>query len=74
MAAARRLLQNLYETEADILPNSKDDLLVIRVHNASRPAANVALTQLFTELNSAKVCYPGTNIKMIYVLASSDTG
>jgi hypothetical protein len=69
MPAARRLLQDLYLTEADILPNVNDKSLTIRVHNASRPAANKALNQLFNELNSTALCYPGTNMKMKYVLA-----
>jgi transposase len=74
MAAARRLLQNLYVTEADILPRPKDNLLHVRVHNASRPAANAALVQLFDELNAAEVCYPGTDMRMTYELVSKDSG
>jgi hypothetical protein len=74
MPAARRLLQDLYVTEADILPNPNDKVLTVRVHNASRPAANKALNRLFNELNSAKLCYPGTNMKMKYVLALSGSG
>ncbi len=74
MPAARRLLQDLYLTEADILPNPNDKVLTVRVHNASRPAANKALNQLFNELNSAKLCYPGTDMKMKYVLALSGSG
>ena len=74
MAAARRLLQDLYVTEADVLPDPENKLLVVRVHNASRPAANVALNRLFVELNSAKICYPGTDMRMNYVLASPDSG
>jgi transposase len=71
MAAARRLLQDLYATEADILPDSKNKILTVRVHNASRPAANSALKQLFKALNSAKIYYPGTEMQMKYVLAAS---
>jgi len=71
MAAARRLLQDLYVTEADILPDSKSKILTVRVHNASTPAANTALKRLFEELNSAKVYYPGTEMQMEYVLAAS---
>jgi hypothetical protein len=74
MAAARRLLQDLYVTEADILPKPKDNLLQVRVHNASRPAANEALTQLFDKLNAAEVCYPGTDMRMTYGLASIEIG
>ena len=72
MAAGRRLLQDLYVTEADILPRPKENFLHIRVHNASRPAANVALAKLFAELNAAEVCYPGTHMRMTYELMSKN--
>jgi hypothetical protein len=74
MAAARRLLQDLYVTEADILPRPEENLLHVRVHNASRPAANSALAQLFNELNAAEVCYPGTDMCMTYELVSKNSG
>ena len=70
MAASRRLLQDLYVTEADILPDYKNKILTVRVHNASRPAANKSLTKLFRELNSARVKYPGTEMRMKYLLAA----
>ena len=41
-AQARRLLQDLYGTEADILPEQGKGILRVRVHNTSRPAANRA--------------------------------
>lgn len=74
MAAARRLLQDLYVTEADILPRPEENLLHVRVHNASRPAANAALAQLFNELNAAEVYYPGTDMRMTYELVSKNSG
>jgi Transposase protein len=55
MAAARRLLQDLYVTEADILPRPEENILHVLVHSASRPASNEALTKLFDELNTAEV-------------------
>lgn len=65
---ARCLLQDLFLTEADILPDSENGRLNIRVHSASRPAANRALAQLFEHLNSAQVKYPGTELKMTFEL------
>jgi len=65
---ARRLLQDLFVTEADILPDPENDQLKIRVHSASRPAANRALAQLFEHLNKAKVKYPGTEMRLVYEL------
>jgi transposase len=65
---ARRLLQDLFLTEADILPIPEAEQLNIRVHSASRPAANRALTQLFEYLNNAQVKYPGTEMRLTFEL------
>jgi len=66
--AARRLLQDLFVTEADILPDPENRDLIIRVHSASRPAANRALEQLLEHLNKAEVNYPGTDMRLVYQL------
>jgi hypothetical protein len=70
MAAARRILQDLYVTEADVLPQPEENLLHVRVHGAARPAANAALGKLFDELNATEICYPGTDMLMKYELVS----
>ena len=53
-------------TEADILPDTENNRLTVRVHNASRPAADRALEQLLEHLNNADVKYPGTDMKLVY--------
>jgi hypothetical protein len=65
---ARRLLQDLFTTEADILPSPEADQLKIRVHSASTTAANRALVQLFEHLNNAQVKYPGTRMRLAFEL------
>ncbi len=65
---ARRLLQDLFVTEADILPSPETDKLNVRVHTASRPAANRALVKLFEHLNSAQVKYPGSEMRLNFEL------
>ena len=72
-AAARRLLQDLFVTEADILPDPDAKELRVRVHTASRPATNRALTILFDQLNEAEVQYPGTNMNLVYELGGLNT-
>jgi len=74
MAEARRLVQDLYKTEADILPNPKNDTLLIRIHNASRPAANRKIKQLLDHLNETEMYYPGTEMCLFYELASKGDG
>ena len=73
-AAARTLLQNLFVTEADILPDSENKRLLVRVHSASRPAANRSLEQLLAKLNEAQVEYPGTDLRLVYELRGSKAG
>ena len=63
---ARSLLQTLFQTDGDVLPNIENQQLNIRLHGASRPAANRALAQLFERLNSAQVKYPGTELQMVF--------
>jgi hypothetical protein len=65
---ARALLQNLFITDADILPDPENEQLTIRLHSASRPAANRAILQLLEHLNSTEVNYPGTRMRLVYEL------
>ena len=70
--AARCLLQDLFATEADILPDIENKILHVRVHGASRPAANRSLAQLFEQLNNAQVKYPGTDMRLVYQLRANE--
>jgi transposase len=67
-STARRILQDLFVTEADIIPDPVTKILKIRVHNASRMVVNKALHQLFEKLNQAEIEYPGTDLRIVYEL------
>jgi hypothetical protein len=73
-AAARSLLQNLFVTEADILPDPENKLLHVRIHGASRPAANRELGQLLSEFNEAQLPHPGTDMRLVYELRAGEAG
>lgn len=68
MPTARTLLQDLFKTEADILPVPDKGRLRIRIHGASRPAANKVWKKLFEKLNKSKIKYPGTDLCLFYEL------
>jgi len=70
-AAARCLLQDLFVTEGDILPDLENNILLVRIHGASRPAANRSLAKLFAQLNEAQVHYPGTDMRLVYELRAT---
>jgi len=71
--AARRLLQDLFVTEADIAPDHENHCLHIQMHRGSRPAADRVLAGLFDHLNEAEIIYPGTDLKIVYAFVGSNT-
>ncbi len=65
-AAARRLLQDLFVTDADIFPDHENRRLLVRLHHGSRPAADQATAKLLEHLNAAEIIYPGTDLRLVY--------
>jgi hypothetical protein len=66
--AGRRLMQDLFDSQADILPDTTKQQLRIRVHRSARPATDRQLAKLFDNLNQAKLIYPGTQFQLVYEL------
>lgn len=68
LSPARSLLQNLFTTEADILPDEANQTILVRVHASSRPATDRLLHAFFSRLNETEFDYPGTSLRMIFEL------
>jgi len=68
---ARAILQSLFTSPADLIPDEDNGTLTVRVHTASTPAVNRHLQVLFKELNASETVYPGTNLKMQFATLSS---
>ena len=62
------MLRMVWLTEADILPIPENKKLNVRVHSASRLAANRALVQLFEHPNNAQIKYPVTEMRLAFEL------
>lgn len=71
--AGRRLMQDLFDSQADILPETASQRLRIRVHRSARPATDRLLTTLFERLNQAELIYPGTELQLVYELHGYDS-
>lgn len=67
-AAARRIIQDLFTTEADIVPDEAGKRLRIRLHGASRPAVDRSLQTLFEKLNELETTFPPTEWLLHYEL------
>lgn len=65
LSNARALLQALFLTTGDLIPNTEAKTLEVRVHGASTPAANRRLNALFGVLNEAEIIFPGTDLRLV---------
>jgi transposase len=73
--AARTLLQNLFRSSADLVPEQEQRRLRVCVHRSSRPVTDRRLRELFAVLNEAEVIYPGTDLTLHYeLLENAGTG
>ncbi|MES0447196.1 MAG: putative transposase [Desulfobacterales bacterium] len=67
---SRTLLQSIYTMEADLLPDKKNKVLRVQLHNPTNKVAVKAIVNLCKELNETKAFFPGTDMRLIYDLVS----
>ena len=68
---ARSLLRAVYTTEVDINPDMQAKTLTIRLHPLANNSSDQAVRHLCDELNSTETVFPGTELRLIYELVSS---
>lgn len=68
---ARSLLRAIYQTDADILPDEKEGTLTVRLHHLANRSEDGAISYLCDELNATQTVFPGTNLRLVYELVSS---
>ena len=66
----RALLQEIFATEADLLPNEAAGTLTVRLHHLTNHASDEAARYLADQLNETETVYPGTNLRLVYKLVS----
>ena len=71
---ARRLLQSLYTSEADLVPDLAAGTLTVRVVHPANPLLARALEPLCTELTQTQTEFPTTPLRMVFTLVSSEPG
>jgi hypothetical protein len=68
---ARSLLQALYRTEADLLPDLEAGTLTVRLHHLANASSDAAIRKLCEELNATETLFPRTQLRLILNLGSS---
>jgi hypothetical protein len=66
----RKLLQQIYTSDADILPDYLNNTLIVKLHNLNYRKDDKVVQYLCEKLNETETEFPGTNLKVIYQLLS----
>ncbi len=65
----RRLLQSLYASEADLIPDPGAATLTVRIHYPANALLGRAVEQLCAELTATETVFPTTSLRLIDQLA-----
>ena len=68
---ARALLRQIYDTEADLIPDLQTKTLTVRLHHLTQSAHDQAVRHLCDELNATETIFPDTDLKLVFQLGSS---
>jgi cell division septum initiation protein DivIVA len=67
----RKLLQQVYSSDADIIPDYSNKTLTVKLHNFNNKKEDRVVQYLCEKLNETETEYPGTDLRIIYKLVSS---
>lgn len=62
----RMLIKDLFTSDADIIPDEKNNILRIRIHSLSTPRANKAAKEICKLMTDTENKYPGTQLVLKY--------
>jgi len=68
----RALLCSIYKTDVDLLPDVHKGTLTIRLHHLANHCEDTAARHLCAELNATETVFPGTKLRLIYELVSTN--
>jgi transposase-like protein len=68
----RRLLQSLYASEADLIPDQVAGTLTVRLHYPANAMLAGAVEKLCEELTATQTVFPTTKLRLVYQLAGGE--
>lgn len=69
---ARSLIRAIHDMDADILPDQEAQTLTVRIHHLANRCSDQTLRLLCEELNATQTIFPGTDLRLVYQLVSSE--
>jgi hypothetical protein len=67
---ARALIRQIYQCEADLLPDRSAKTLTVRLHHLAQNIHDEAVRHLCTELTATQTLFPTTDLRLVYQLGS----
>jgi hypothetical protein len=67
---ARTLVRQIFDTEADLLPDLNAKTLTVRIHHLTQSAHDQALEKLCSALNETQTVFPGTDLTLFLKIGS----
>jgi len=67
----RALLRQIYHTEVDLIPDLGQKILNVHLHHLAQTAHDTAVRFLCDELNATETLFPGSDLRLVYTLGSS---
>jgi hypothetical protein len=68
---ARTLIRQIFETEADLIPDTTIKTLTVQIHHLTQAAHDQVLEKLCAALNETQTVFPGTDLTLIFKIGSS---
>ena len=67
----KSLVKSIIKSKGDIIPDYTKNTLTIKLYTLSNPKDNCALEKLCELLTDSETVYPGTELRLIYKLATN---
>jgi len=66
----RKVLQALYQTDADIIPDYENKTLTVQLHHLASESMDKVVKKMCEELNATETCFPRTDLQLILKVGS----
>jgi hypothetical protein len=67
----RKLLRAIYQTEVDLIPDEKNNMLTVILHHLANHCSDDIINHLCNEINDTDVIFPGTNLHLLFKMGST---
>jgi len=67
---ARALLRQIYDTEADLIPDLHASTLTVKLHHLTQSAHDQILRHLCDQLNETETIFPDTQLRLRFQVGS----